>query len=1052
MKSIFISSTFKDMNGERDLVLSRVIPDLQMEARKYGENVRGIDLRWGVDTTNLESDEGSEKILDVCFGEIDRCNPYMLVFLGERYGWIPEEEIVRNALKKHAKNFEIDDYKKSVTALEIEYGMLTEGNTNWDKCVVCFRNFEIDNNYGENEETKQKLQLLKEKIRQKFGNRIIEYTGEWESFGKRAVGLRTMEGKPLEEAIAAAFLNIFQKEWGQIPIKNWIEQEERYAKAFYEKKTAIFRGREELVADYYRKVMVGYDGVAIHGEDGCGKSSLLCKVAEALNENGKDVFLFFSGISERSCTMSDFLKRAIYYLEEKHGDEHAEEVVEEIYCNEEMETRLRNRFQKLCSQLKEPIWFCVNALEQLLLKVDTDSVSKFLSIFPETTKVFFSWSDETYYDMEKIGEYGIQVKSGKRIRVEEIPSLTTEERLNVIEGITSFYGKTMSKKVILSIERKNFRSKRYEKEVYSPLYLDLIIKRLNMMDYNDLADASDEDSLNRKCIELVNEIPSDMEQAVQYVVLTGVNRLVNRFAGLTGYHEVFGKVLGILSFTREGITKEGMEYIICKGILKDILLHSTLVLGNYQKESVEWLLRYMSDFVVMRREGKVCFVNKTYRDAMYYINLQRNWIYAIAILDYIDTLQENDSFRMREGLLQASELIAYDTFRIIEHMSYKEQGEHIRRFLEKKQITIWWIYRRCVDYFSNVETYANPYLKKTMLEVHSDFYICYLKDYFEEAEQTWKVKRELLKFLLTEYNPDVEKLNNQIHELLLKEEEGGSADTELLLLSYERLKRRDKSFVVKCLYYSDDLYEQEKNWENARKVWEYCLETGKYYGDQYRAIQREKNPIKREFYKNKGYQEEIRKVFEHYLINAEAVVKECLWYEKSKEALELSNFMNEICVELCDADWIKEWKRRIVLLLEKQFAEMKFEEIYRMYEVYEDYLGKEREDNLDNMISCMEYVFQSAKKEKTEKFEDQLEKLEDMVCLFVEDCLRYSEETARKCRLKIVAFLRIANQDFREYVNAGSELKYIESELMDQIIEAMSISWEAFEALAGAED
>ena len=1048
MKSIFISSTFKDMNGERDLVLSRVIPDLQMEARKYGENVRGIDLRWGVDTTNLESDEGSEKILDVCFGEIDKCNPYMLVFLGERYGWIPEEGIVRNALNKHTKNFEVEDYQKSVTALEIEYGMLAEGSTNLDKCVVCFRSPEVSSDYGESEEAKQKLHLLKEKIRQKFGDRIIEYTGEWPLFEKRAVGLRTLQGKPLEEAIVAAFLDIFQKEWEKKPIKNWIEQEERYAKAFYEKKTEIFRGREELVQNYYCKVTGEYDGLLIHGEDGCGKSSLVCKVAETLKKEGKNVFLFFSGISERSCTVSDFLKRAIYYLEEQLKEAHPEEVLAETSCCEEDEKKLQIRFQQLCRQMKEPIWFCVNALEQLLLKLDVKSVGEFLAIFQEQTKVLFSWSDETYYDMEKIGEYGIEVKTGKRIWVEEIPNLTTEERLEVIKGITNFYGKTMNQQVILSIERKSFQSKIYEKEVYSPLYLDLIIKRLNMMDYNDLADASDEDAVTKKCIELIEEIPSDMEQAVQYVIITGLDRLLNRFAEITGYKEVYGKVLGILSFAREGIQKDGIEYIISRGILKGILLHSNLVLGNYNKESVEWLFRYMSDFLVVRREGKVCFVNKTYRDAMYYMNLQKNWIYAIAILDYIDTLKENDSFRMREGLLQASELIAYGTFRIIEHMSYKEEGEHIRKFLEKKQINIWWIYRRCVDYLANVGEYANPYLKKAMLEAHPDFYIDYLDRLFEEDDNPWNVKRELLKFLLTEYNLNVNKVNDRIHKLLLKEKEEGREDTELLLLSYERLKRKDKSLVIQCFIYSDNLYEQEKNGENARRVWEYCLETGKYHRERYRKIQNEKDFVKREFYRSKMYQEEMQRVFEGFLLNAQAVVQGCLQYQKSKEAVALLNLMNEICMELGNADWIEEWQEKILMLLEKQFAEMNFEEMYKMYEVYENHLGKEREDNIENMISCMEYVFRSAKREKISDFTEVVEKLEDVVCLYVEDCLRFSEEAAKKYRLRILDFLKMADKDLREYVNAGYELKYIEFELMDQLIEAMSISWEAFEELA----
>ena len=39
MKSIFVSSTFRDMNLERDIIHSKVEPKLNDIARKYGETV-----------------------------------------------------------------------------------------------------------------------------------------------------------------------------------------------------------------------------------------------------------------------------------------------------------------------------------------------------------------------------------------------------------------------------------------------------------------------------------------------------------------------------------------------------------------------------------------------------------------------------------------------------------------------------------------------------------------------------------------------------------------------------------------------------------------------------------------------------------------------------------------------------------------------------------------------------------------------------------------------------------------------------------------------------
>ena len=59
MKRIFVSSTFKDMNYERDILQERVMPELNEIARQYGESVSFCDLRWGVNTEEMESEEGS---------------------------------------------------------------------------------------------------------------------------------------------------------------------------------------------------------------------------------------------------------------------------------------------------------------------------------------------------------------------------------------------------------------------------------------------------------------------------------------------------------------------------------------------------------------------------------------------------------------------------------------------------------------------------------------------------------------------------------------------------------------------------------------------------------------------------------------------------------------------------------------------------------------------------------------------------------------------------------------------------------------------------------
>lgn len=83
---VFISSTFKDMNAERDVLIKNVFPRLCAKAEaELNVRIQEIDLRWGV--TDEQAARG--QVLDLCLNGIDECRPYFLCMIGKRYGWIP---------------------------------------------------------------------------------------------------------------------------------------------------------------------------------------------------------------------------------------------------------------------------------------------------------------------------------------------------------------------------------------------------------------------------------------------------------------------------------------------------------------------------------------------------------------------------------------------------------------------------------------------------------------------------------------------------------------------------------------------------------------------------------------------------------------------------------------------------------------------------------------------------------------------------------------------------------------------------------------------------
>src|SRR6266545_2538257 len=83
---VFISSTFRDMQAERDHLVRFVFPRLREELLKRRMHLVDVDLRWGV--TN------DQDAFDLCIDEIKRCHPRFICMLGGRYGWVPAPKII----------------------------------------------------------------------------------------------------------------------------------------------------------------------------------------------------------------------------------------------------------------------------------------------------------------------------------------------------------------------------------------------------------------------------------------------------------------------------------------------------------------------------------------------------------------------------------------------------------------------------------------------------------------------------------------------------------------------------------------------------------------------------------------------------------------------------------------------------------------------------------------------------------------------------------------------------------------------------------------------
>jgi len=116
---VFLSSTFGDMQADRDHLVKFVFPQLRRLCETCGVTWGEVDLRWGI--SDEQKAEG--RVLPICLEEIRRCRPYFIGLLGQRYGWIPEG-IPAELLEKEPWLREQVALQASVTELEILHGVL----------------------------------------------------------------------------------------------------------------------------------------------------------------------------------------------------------------------------------------------------------------------------------------------------------------------------------------------------------------------------------------------------------------------------------------------------------------------------------------------------------------------------------------------------------------------------------------------------------------------------------------------------------------------------------------------------------------------------------------------------------------------------------------------------------------------------------------------------------------------------------------------------------------------------------------------------------------
>ncbi len=349
---IFVSSTFLDMHGERDLLNKFVLPELRRRGRELRLDVQLVDLRWGILAQDKLDDEdfgsavaasllghnrhhiedhGSAQLLS-CLREVERCDLFVGL-LGERYGWKPRITVDRlshstrkgdqELLEKIKRALSGDAVSEvgsiSVTEIEMELACLNDPEDHRDRAFFFLRDpthlrqqlpeayHKIF--YSDSAEDEERLWRLKEKIRR---SGLAVHDGYSARFG----GI--LHGKLVANSLDDVGMRMVETLWnamiklteGDVSNKKDDRGDQESFCDFTVKHNFVSRPKH---TDAIMKALDScHQGIVeVSGRPGSGATSLMCKAYKQLAQKSKTnsaiTVPYFATAAAMTPDMSSFL-------------------------------------------------------------------------------------------------------------------------------------------------------------------------------------------------------------------------------------------------------------------------------------------------------------------------------------------------------------------------------------------------------------------------------------------------------------------------------------------------------------------------------------------------------------------------------------------------------------------------------------------------------------------------------------------------------------------------------------------------------------------------
>ena len=362
---VFISSTFRDMQAERDHLVTVVFPELRERVEQLGLEFFDVDRRWGVPAKGANG--GTANSWEYCRQWIDRVEPFFVCILGQRYGWVPEPEQFREPTDRQRQVQE----PRSITDLEVRHAVLDSRRKRrsyfYLRTTAVPTSGELAGEYVDPPEYQDRLTQLKTAVRQ-CGRPVRDYSPEWtgrgfialkefgdfvlddlwsgvlrdERYVNKDVWLQVLGGDPdhdpcytdesvpVPEDIAAKIVALAKP-----PPQDPLDAERQQMEAFAASRLRWFQGRThelQQLTDFIHCTAETAPRLAVVvAAPGQGKSALFAKLSTLITQPSTLLITHFVGATERSANAHALVQRLLDELdssgiewpadEQKEGEE-----------------------------------------------------------------------------------------------------------------------------------------------------------------------------------------------------------------------------------------------------------------------------------------------------------------------------------------------------------------------------------------------------------------------------------------------------------------------------------------------------------------------------------------------------------------------------------------------------------------------------------------------------------------------------------------------------------------------------------------------------------